>query len=47
LPQSVTGFLGENTTNTNNITGANLQEDILNKAKKVGFGKPGDIVFPG
>ena len=47
LPESVTGFLGENTINTNQIQGLTPQEITINKAKKVGFGGPGDITFPG
>ena len=45
LPQSVTGFIGQNNINTNQVQGLTPQEIKLRAQGKEVFNKPGEIIF--
>jgi len=45
MASNTPGFTGQANTNINQVAGATPQEVIINKAKKAGFGGPGDITF--
>tara|TARA_R110000868_G_scaffold401694_1_gene677331 strand:- start:49 stop:1155 length:1107 start_codon:yes stop_codon:yes gene_type:complete len=45
MASNTPGFTGQANINTNQVAGATPQEVIINKAKKAGFGGPGDITF--
>jgi len=45
MASNTPGFTGQANINTNQVAGVTPQEVIINKAKKAGFGGPGDITF--